>query len=183
MVYETNRYSVPVEQAYRNLVLKAYPFRIEVLHLDKVIASHPRCYGREEEIFDPLHYLPLLEQRPGAFDHAKPIRRWRQEWPPVYERFLERLRIESRDGQGVREFVRVLKLHRHHPAELVEQAVAQALEYGCLHADGVELCLHQLLDPSASVSSLASSDLPDWVSSIGEQMPDLTRYDQLLVRV
>ena len=76
----------------------------------------------------------------------------------------------------------MLKLHRHHPAELVEQAVAQALEYGCLHADGVELCLHQLLDPSVPVPSLAPSDLPDW-ASIGEQMPDLTRYDQLLARV
>jgi transposase len=182
VIFETNRYSVPVEQAYRNLVLKAYPFRVEVLHLNKVIARHPRCYGREEEIFDPLHYLSLLEQRPGAFDHAKPIRRWRQEWPPVYERFLRRLRMEGQGGQGVREFVRVLKLHRDHPAELVAQAVTQALEYGCLHADGVELCLHQLLDPQVPMPSLDLVGLPSW-ASMGEQAPDLTRYDQLLVRV
>ena len=76
--FETNRYSVPADKAYRNLVLKAYPFRVDILYLDEVIASHPRCYGREQDIFDPLHYLPLLEQRPGAFEHAKPIRRWRR---------------------------------------------------------------------------------------------------------
>jgi hypothetical protein len=76
--YQTNRYSVPADQAYRNLMLKAYPFRIDILHLDDVIASHPRCYERKQDILDPLHYLPLLEQRPGAFDHAKPIRRWRR---------------------------------------------------------------------------------------------------------
>jgi transposase len=40
--FETNRYSVPAEDAYHNLVIKAYPFRIDVLYMDHVIASHPR---------------------------------------------------------------------------------------------------------------------------------------------
>jgi len=180
--FETNRYSVPSNRAYRNLVLKAYPFRVDVLHLKETIASHPRCYGQKQDIFDPLHYLPLLEQRPGAFEHAKPIRRWRKEWPPVYERFLGRLQEQGLNGQSIREFVRVLKLHRDHPAELVEQAVKQALEYGCTRADGVELCLHQLLSPDTRVSSLSLADLPPW-AMVGEQPPDLNCYDQLLERV
>jgi hypothetical protein len=182
VVLETNRYSVPADRAYRNLVLKAYPFRVDILHLDEVLASHPRCYGREQDIFDPLHYLPLLEQRPGAFEHAKPIRRWRQEWPPVYERFLGRLQEQGLNGQGIREFVRVLKLHRDHPAELVEQAVKQALEYGCIRADGVELCLRQLLNPDTPMPALSLADLPPW-ALVGEQPPDLNCYDQLLERV
>jgi hypothetical protein len=182
VVLETNRYSVPVDRAYRNLVLKAYPFRVDILHLDKVLASHRRCYDREQDIFDPLHYLPLLEQRPGAFEHAKPIRRWRKEWPPVYERFLERLQEQGLNGQGIREFVRVLKLHRDHPAGLVEQAVKQALEYGCIRADGVELCLHQLLNPDTPVPSLSLAGLPKW-ATVGEQPPDLNCYDQLLEKV
>ncbi len=181
VVLETNRYSVPADRAYRNLVLKAYPFRVDILHLDKVLASHPRCYDREQDIFDPLHYLPLLEQRPGAFEHAKPIRRWRQEWPPVYERFLGRLQEQGLNGQGIREFVRVLKLHRDHPAELVAQAVEQALAYGCVHADGVELCLRQLVAPEASVPSLTLADLPSW-AQVGQQSPDLDCYNQLLER-
>jgi hypothetical protein len=147
-----------------------------------VLASHPRCYGRERDVIDPLHYLPLLEQRPGAFEHAKPIRRWREEWPPVYERFLERLQEQSLNGQSIREFVRVLKLHRDHPAKLVAQAIEQALEYGCVHADGVKLCLRQLLKPETPMRSLSLADLPQW-ASVGEQPPDLTRYDQLLERV
>jgi transposase len=182
VVLETNRYSVPADRAYRNLVLKAYPFRVDILHLDEVLASHPRCYDREQDIFDPLHYLPLLEQRPGAFEHAKPIRRWRKEWPPVYERFLGRLQEQSLNGQGIREFVRVLKLHRDHPAEVVEQAVKQALEYGCIRADGVELCLRQLLNPDTPVPALSLAELPAW-ATVGEQPPDLNCYDQLLERV
>lgn len=182
VVFETNRYSVPVDEAYRNLVIKAYPFRIDILHLERVIASHPRCYGRDQDIFDPLHYLPLLEQRPGAFEHAKPIRRWREDWPPAYERLLSRLRAQWPDGRGVREFVRILKLHRDHPASLVAQAVGQALEYGCAHADGVELCLRQLMKPGSPVSPL---DLADWpkLAAVSIQTPDLHCYDQLLGRV
>jgi len=180
--FETNRYSVPAKDAYHNLVIRAYPFRIDVLYMNDVIASHPRCYGRKQDILDPLHYLPLLEQRPGAFDHAKPIRRWRKSWPPVYERLLAHLRAQWPDGRGVREFVRVLKLHQGHPADLIAQAIEQALEYGCAHADGVELCLHQLMNPETSVSPI---DLVRWpeLLGVGTQTPDLQCYDRLLERV
>ena len=179
--FETNRYSVPVERAYRNLLLQAYPFRVDILHMDKVIASHPRCYGRKQDILDPLHYLPLLAQRPGAFHHAKPFRRWREEWPPAYERLLERLQSQGEDGQGIREFIRVLELHREHPAHLVAEAIEQALAYGCAHADGVTLCLHQLLESTGPTPSLSWAEPPEW-ATVGEQEPDLTCYDRLLER-
>ena len=178
--YDTNRYSVPTNQAYRNLMLKAYPFRIDILHLNDVIASHPRCYEQKQDILDPLHYLPLLEQRPGAFDHAKPVRRWRESWPPVYEQLLEHLRAKWPDGKGVREFIRILKLHSEHPADLIAQAVTQALEYGCGHLDGIQLCLRQLTEePGTSISAIDLTKWPQLVD-VGTQEPDLSRYDQLL---
>lgn len=177
--YETNRYSVSADDSYRNLVIKAYPFRIDVLYIEDVIASHPRCYGKKRDILDPLHYLPLLEQRPGAFEHAKPIRRWRKSWPPAYERLLAHLRDQWPDGRGVREFVRILKLHQAHPADLIAQAVEQALEYGCAHADGVQLCLRQLTNPESPAPTI---DLARWpeLTDVGVRSPDLQCYDQLL---
>jgi transposase len=180
--FETNRYSVPYDDRRRNLVLRAYPFRVDILYLDDVIASHPRCYAKKQDVLDPLHYLPLLEQRPGAFDHAKPIRRWRKSWPPVYERLLTELRERWPEGRGVREFVRILKLHSDHPADLITQAVEQALAYGCAHADGVELCLRRLLDPEAPVSSIDLSQWPQ-LAHVSTPVPDLRCYDQLLERV
>jgi transposase len=179
VVFETNRYSVPADAAAPQLVLKAYPFRVEILQLDRVLASHPRCYGREQDIFDPLHYLPLLEQRPGAFDHAKPIRRWREGWPPVYEQLLARLRADGRDGHGVREFVRILRLHREHPREQIEEAIHLALEYGCAQADGVALCLHQLQHPTLPAPSLDLTAQPQ-LAPVGTQPVDLHCYEQLL---
>lgn len=177
--FETNRYSVPADKARKHLVLKAYPFRIDIQDHQETIASHPRCYEKGQDILDPLHYLPLLEERPGAFDHTKPIRRWRETWPPAYEALLTQLREQWPDGQGIREFVRILDLHRDHPAEQIQQAIERALEYGCPHADGVVLCLHQLSEPDSDVLSLDLSDHPNLID-VATQEPDLACYDQLL---
>ena len=177
--FETNRYSVPTDKARRHLVLKAYPFRVDILDHKEVIASHPRCYDHKQDILDPLHYLPLLEERPGAFDHTKPIRRWRETWPPIYETLLRHLREQWPDGRGIREFVRILNLHREHSAARVQQAVEQALAYGCPHADGVMLCLHQLAEPEPIALSLDLSNHPELLT-VATEGPDLACYDQLL---
>lgn len=179
VVFETNRYAVPVDQAVRQLTLKAYPFVVEILHDDRVLARHPRSYQREQDIFDPLHYLPLLEQRPAAFEHAKPMRRWREDWPLAYKRLLFRLRERWPDGRGVREFVRVLRLLSDYPAPLLEQAIDQALEFGCLDVEGVRLCLHQLHAPDQAPATLDLSRHPP-LSSIGAPPIDLTPYETLL---
>jgi hypothetical protein len=131
-------------------------------------------------MLDPLHYLALVEQRPGAFDHAKPIRRWRAQWPAAYETLLARLRHKWPEGRGVREFVRILRLHQDHPAWAVEQAVQQAVEIGCTHLDGVQLCLRQVLEPQAMLPlSLDALAFPQ-LAAIGQQPVDLAIYDRLL---
>jgi transposase len=190
VVFETNRYSVPVNRARREVTVKAYPFHVDLLDGTTLLARHARCYSREQDIFDPLHYLPLVEQRPGAFDYAKPMRQWRAVWPATYHQALRLLREKWPDGRGVQEFVRILRLHQDHPAALVEQAVHQALVYGCVHLDGVLHCLHHLALPSdASDAETAPAPLdlaphpeehqPEW-SGVGSQAIDLARYDLLL---
>ena len=126
-----------------------------------------------------MHYLPLLAQRPGALEHAKPIRQWQAGWPAVYDQLQRHLQRQWPDGRGVREFIRILQLHQVHPAELVEQAISQALRYNCAHADGVELCLHQLLQPETEWPRLDLSDHPK-LAGFGQQELDLSRYNQLL---
>ena len=179
VTFETNRYSVPVEAVRATLTLKAYPFRIDILDDQQLIARHPRCYGRDQDLFDPHHYLPLLEQRPGAFEHARPLRAWRKTWPPVYEQLLTQLRATWPDGRGVREFIQVLKLHRAHPATLIEQAIQRALALGCSHLDGIRLCLHQLRDDTSLPPPLDLADRPQ-LAQVGGQALNLQRYDQLL---
>ena len=61
--YETNRYSVPVKQARRTVTVKAYPFTVEIFDGAQKLASHVRCYEHEQDVFDPLHYLPLRRSK------------------------------------------------------------------------------------------------------------------------
>jgi hypothetical protein len=177
-VIETNRYSVPSKYVGQQLPLRAYPFRVEVLSATEVIAEHPRCFEREQDILNPLHYLGLLEQRPGAFEYALPVRQWRQKWTPEYEKMLDLLRKTKPDGSGVREFVSILKLHGDHPADMVDRAVKQALDLGAAHLDGVQLCLRQLLSPQESPPALVL-DHPK-LAAVGYQPVRLEQYNQLL---
>src|SRR5712692_128877 len=177
--YETNRYSLPVNRARREVLLKAYPFHVDIYAQAELIARHPRSYEREQDIFDPIHYLPLLEQRPGAFEYAKPLRRWKKDWPTSYHRMLADLKEKWPEGRGIQEFVRILHLHKDYPAELIEQAVEQALSYGCVHLDGVLHCLRQLTELKEPFKSLDLSDRPD-LEKVGNQPVDLSRYERLL---
>jgi transposase len=177
--FETNRYSVP--ETYRNsqLVLQAYPFRVKILCNQEVIADHPRCLDREQDIIEPMHYLSLLEKRPGAFDHAIPIRRWRKKWAKEYELLLYQLRDRMPDGRGVREFIAILKLHQEYPTKLIEQAIKMALELGSTSLDGVLMCIRRIQECDNSLPSLDLSHHP-LLAQIGNQPLDLQQYNQLL---
>src|SRR5947209_1400543 len=182
VTYETNRYSVPVEEARSELRLKAYPFHIEISSSEGVLATHPRCFGEKQDVFDPLHYLVFLERRPGALPFAKPLRQWRENWPASYHQLLRRLQDQWPEGRGVKEFVQVLRLHQQHPASAIEQAVQQALSYGCAHFDGVMHCLQHLGEPPRHTVLLDLSDRPH-LADVGSQPIDLESYDQLLEKV
>jgi len=182
VMFETNRYSIPVNQRNSQLVLQAYPFRVRILSDREVIAEHPRCLGREQDVIEPLHYLDLLVQRPGAFEHAIPVRRWRKNWPKDYDTLLEALQERFPQGRGVCEFVSILKLHQDYPAKQVEQAVHQAILLGAPHLDGVKMCLSLLLEEEVVTSSLDLSDHPH-LAHFGSQPLDLHQYDLLLAEV
>ena len=179
VTYETNRYSVPVEAARATLTLKAYPFRIEVWDDTHLLTTHRRSYQRDQDLFDPLHYLALLEHRPGAFEHARPLRDWRKTWPPVYEQLLAHLRTREPEHRSVREFVLVLKLHRDYPAAQIEQAIQQALTLGRADLDGIRLCLHQLREVTPPPVRLDLTARPQ-LAPIGQQPLVLAQYDRLL---
>ena len=72
-----------------------------------LIARHRRSYERGGFVFDPLHYLALIEQKPGALDQAAPLQGW--DLPDGFAH-LRRL-LEARMGnRGKREFIQVLRL-------------------------------------------------------------------------
>lgn len=182
VTFETNRYSVPADKAQKQLTLRAYPFRIEILKGSEVIASHGRCYQRHQDILNPLHYLPLLAERPGAFDHARPIQQWRESWPPIYDELLQQLKQQQREHKAIREFIQILQLHLDYDAALVQQAIGQALAEDVPHLSGVRFCLNRLRDPAPTVKVMTALPQPQ-LAEVGQAPPSLPRYDQLLRQV
>ena len=74
--YQTNDYSVPVAYGHRDVWVRGYVDQVVIGCGGEIIARHPRCYDREDMVFDPVHYLPLIEQKIGALDQAAPLAEW-----------------------------------------------------------------------------------------------------------
>ena len=80
----------------------------------------PRCWDREKGFFEPVHYLAILERKPGGFDHAKPLEQWKL--PNCFA--LLRRRMEADDPKsGTRSFIRVLRLLKRFSLEEVTAGV------------------------------------------------------------
>lgn len=133
--YETNDYSVPVAYGHRQVLVKAFVWEVVISCSSEVIVRHPRSYGREEMIFNPLHYLALLEQKTNALDQAAPLEGW-----PLPAEFLElRRQMEARLGKrGRREYVQVLRLLETFPLSEVAAGVRQALRLRTIAFDAVK---------------------------------------------
>ena len=133
--YRTNDYSVPVAYGHRDVIVRGYVDRVVISCGSEVIARHPRSYERDDFVFDPIHYLPLLEHKTGALDQAAPLQGW--DLPEEFST-LRRL-LESRMGRrGKREYVQVLRLLETFSQQEVAAAVKDALRLGALSFDAVK---------------------------------------------
>ena len=133
--YRTNDYSVPVAYGYRDVLVRGYVDAVVISCGTEVIARHPRSYERDDFVYDPIHYLLLLERKPGALDQAAPLQSW--ELPDEFGT-LRRL-LESRMGRrGKREYVQVLRLLETFNQQEVHAAVKDAIHLGSLSFDAVK---------------------------------------------
>lgn len=75
----------------------------------------------------------------------------------------------------------ILQLHKQHSPDLIAQALREALNYSCVHYEGVLLCLNQLLMPSNRPSSLdLSVQGLSHLQQAGSQPLNLQQYDLLI---
>jgi len=133
--YKGNDYSVPVAYGHREVLIRGFVQEVVISCGAERIARHRRSYEREDLVFDPLHYLPLIEQKIGALDQAAPLKDW--ELPEAFAT-LRRL-MEARMGKaGKREYVQVLRLMESFRPSEVEAGVRDALRLGAIGFDAVK---------------------------------------------
>jgi transposase len=132
--YRTNDYSVPTEYGHRQVWVKGYVHEVVIACGTQIIARHARSYERETVVFDPLHYLALLEQKTRALDQAAPLVGW--QLPECFAQLRRLLEARLRK-HGSREYVQVLRLMETFVVEEVTHAVEQALRLGTISFDAV----------------------------------------------
>ena len=133
--YRCNDYSAPTAYGYRKVLVRGYVHEVVITCGAEIIARHLRSYEREDFVFNPLHYLALIEQKTNALDQAAPLAGWQL---PEEFATLRRL-LEARMGKkGKREFVQVLRLMEVFRIDDVAAAVRDAIARGAVGFDAVK---------------------------------------------
>lgn len=178
VTFDTNRYSIPVDQAHNPLLLRAFVDRIEVTNGRQVVAVHPRCWERERDILDPMHFLPLLVRRPRALTQAKAIRQWRETWPPAFERYWAKLQTQLPEAEHTKTFIQILQLCATYSEETVALALEAALVHHCYSYAGVCELLRRQTEPTPP-PPINLANRPD-LNRVQVHMPDLAQFNRLL---
>ena len=172
--YRTNDYSAPVAFGHRDVLVKGYVAEVVISCGAEVIARHPRSYERDDFVFDPIHYLPLLERKTAALDQAAPLQGW--DLPEEYGT-LRRL-LEARMGRrGKREFVQVLRLMETFSMDEVHSAVQDAIRLGAISFDAVK---HLLLCRLEGRPPRLDMDLYPYLPRVSVKTTRATDYMALL---
>ncbi len=175
--FNDNDYSVPVDYAHHEILIKGYVDRVVLCHKEKVVAEHKRSWGKEGVFFNCLHYLPLLERKPGSLDYARPLLDLKL--PECFEVLRRRLVVEEeKEGEGTREFIRVLRLLEDYPMAKLRKAVEKGLKIRGHSRDVIAQFLIPHFSWEQTTFMLANRQHLRLVKVAG---PDITAYRALLI--
>ena len=174
--FDDNDYSVPVRYAHHPVLAKGYVDRVDVCFRDRRIATHERLWDKAGVSFEPVHYLALLEHKPGALDHARPLEGW--ELPECFAVLRRRLEgEEEEEGDGTREYIRVLRLLEEHSLRALTRAVERGLRINALTRDAIAQILLPHDDWRATTFRL---DGREHLRGVKVAQTDITAYAALL---
>lgn len=169
--FDNNRYSVAAHAIGRPVEIRAYAERIELRQDGVVVGEHPRTFGRDQTIYDPWHYVPVLARKPGALRNGAPFKDW------VLPASLERVRRKLATVQdGDRQMVSILAAVLSDGLPAAEAACAEAVREGVYSADIVLNILARQREPKAPVTILTT---PQALKLRIEPVADCSRYDSL----
>jgi transposase len=169
VLVDKNHYSVPTRYAGLKTKVNMSIDDVEIFWDGKKIARHERVFGNNKWQLEPQHYLELIQQRPGSFTTARPIRQWRACWPKALEGLLSRFQASQGETACIKDFINVLLLYGAYPAKEVDAAVELALENNISSSEAVvHILLHSKMDSSFKPLSNWPATLPSNVNVYGQ---------------
>jgi transposase len=168
--FDRNKYSVFSQAVGRPVEVQAYADRIVIRQDGAVVGEHARSFGRDQTIYDPWHYVPVLSRKPGALRNGAPFKNW------VLPASLESVRRKLRGSDdGDRQMVAILAAALDDGLPAVEAACAEALSQG-VHSSSVILnILARKKDPGPPVTIAT----PEALQLKHAPAADCARYDSL----
>src|SRR5271170_338528 len=168
--FDNNKYSVAASAVGRPVEVHAYADRIVIRQDGRIVAEHPRSFGRGDTVFDPWHYVPVLARKPGALRNGAPFKDW------VLPAAMERVRRKLAGADdGNRQMVDILTAVLTDGLPAVEAACAEAIAHGVHSADVVLNILARQRDPGPPVTILT----PAALTLRHAPVADCARYDNL----
>lgn len=149
--FDSNDYSLPTMYAHREVTAVGGLDTVKLTVNDKLVAKHPRSWDKEQCYFDPLHYLALLERKPGAFDFAKPLKDW--ELPESFH-LLRRRQEADWGAEGTRQYIKVLRLLEKASVPELNRAIESALAINASESEVIRLFLETRLEKPVEAFSL-----------------------------
>ena len=168
--FDRNKYSVMSQAVGRPVEVHAYADRIVFRQDGLVVAEHKRSFGREQTLYDPWHYVPVLTRKPGAMRNGAPFKGWIL--PGALGRVRQKLRSAA---DGDRQMVKILSAVLTDGLEAVEVACAEALSAGLCSSDVVLNALSRQRPPKQPPTIAVPAAL------VLQHVPvaDCARYDNL----
>ena len=172
--FDRNDYSVPVCYGHHRVLVKGYVDRVLICSQDRMIAVHPRVWEKEQTVFEPRHYLALLEGKPGALDHGRPF--MELHLPDCFA--VLRRRLEAELGRaGTRDYIAVLRLLDRFTLSRLTLAVEQALRVNAVSRDVIALYLYPDECPETLTFRL---DGREHLRGVTVAKPDLQAYAEVM---
>jgi hypothetical protein len=131
--YDTNMYSVDCGYVNKVAEVRAYADKIIIVFKGKVIGEHERCFEKKKKIYDPWHYIAILERKPGALRNGAPFKQLKL--PQSLTNMRENLRAHE---DGDKQFIKILLQVSIHGLGKVDETCASALKVGISNADFIK---------------------------------------------
>jgi len=162
------RPAVPCHLANRMISIHLYANRITFYDDTERVAAHRRLQDRGQTSYDWLHYVPLIERKPGTLRNGAPF----EDMPPALRKLQVALQRHERQ-EGNRLMAKVLAAVPVHGLEDVLVAVELVLESGIHSAKHVLNVLARLKQQALPAQVETSLTLTE------EPVADTARYDSL----
>ena len=181
--FDSNDYSVPYEFAHGHVVVRADVAQVWIYTPERIqaggtcIAVHRRCHQRRRAIYEPPHYLPLVERKPRTLDDGAPMQQLRAALPDCFEVPRRRLEQDQEYSRGTRAYIAVLRLLELHSPARLTRAIERALVLGLEHPEAIK---NLVLCPAEATPCALDLSGRGHLAGYGTAPPSLSSYSALV---